>query len=113
MPTIEIPEFRGYNTIYPVLLLNSIMSSEFSLIALNFAANLVNRVGGGVSPAVLPHHRTNGSVYGGSRYALKPVVLGLKRYQTKVLEVGIRKYTVHDVCPGVPPWAALVSCQSP
>ncbi len=25
-----------------------------------------NRVGGGVSPAVLPHHRTNGSVYGGS-----------------------------------------------
>ena len=25
-----------------------------------------NRVGGGVTSAVLPHHRTNGSVYGGS-----------------------------------------------
>jgi len=25
-----------------------------------------NRVGGGVAPAVLPHHRTYGSVYGGS-----------------------------------------------
>jgi len=25
-----------------------------------------NRVGGGVTPAVLPHHRTYGSVYGGS-----------------------------------------------
>ncbi|CDR91587.1 Uncharacterised protein [Ectopseudomonas oleovorans] len=26
----------------------------------------LNRVGGGVTPAVLPHHRTYGSVYGGS-----------------------------------------------
>ena len=26
----------------------------------------LNRVGGGVAPAVLPHHRTYGSVYGGS-----------------------------------------------
>ncbi len=25
-----------------------------------------NRVGGGITPAVLPHHRTYGSVYGGS-----------------------------------------------
>jgi len=25
-----------------------------------------DRVGGGVTPAVLPHHRTYGSVYGGS-----------------------------------------------
>ncbi|RJG14111.1 hypothetical protein D3879_13135 [Pseudomonas cavernicola] len=25
-----------------------------------------HRVGGGVTPAVLPHHRTYGSVYGGS-----------------------------------------------
>jgi len=27
---------------------------------------ICNRVGGGVAPAVLPHHRTYGSVYGGS-----------------------------------------------
>jgi len=29
-------------------------------------AFLADRVGGGVTPAVLPHHRTYGSVYGGS-----------------------------------------------
>src|SRR2546422_4014890 len=31
-----------------------------------------HRVGGGVTSAVLPHHRTYGSVYGGSRSPLKP-----------------------------------------
>ena len=30
-----------------------------------------NWVGGGVAPAVLPHHRTYGSVYGGSCCTLK------------------------------------------
>ena len=30
-----------------------------------------NRVGGGVAPAVLPHHRAYGSVHGGSRGVLK------------------------------------------
>ena len=37
----------------------------------------LGKLGGGVSPAVLPHHRTYGSVYGGSGYALKPEVLVL------------------------------------
>jgi hypothetical protein len=32
-----------------------------------------DRVGGGVTPAVLSHHRTYGSVYGGSGYTAKPV----------------------------------------
>ena len=32
---------------------------------------LTYRVGGGVAPAVLPHHRTYGSVYGGSQRVLK------------------------------------------
>ena len=32
----------------------------------SFLFELQNRVGGGVAPAVLPHHRKNGSVYGGS-----------------------------------------------
>src|SRR6056297_2789369 len=33
------------------------------------------RVGGRVAPAVLPHHRTYGSVYGGSRNVLKTMEL--------------------------------------
>ena len=33
----------------------------------------VDRVGGGFTAAVLSHHRTYGSVYGGSGYAAKPV----------------------------------------
>jgi hypothetical protein len=43
----------------------------------NFAcADLGHRVGGGVTSAVLPHHRTYGSVYGGSRSPLetKPLI---------------------------------------
>ncbi|HEN8712165.1 TPA: transposase [Pseudomonas putida] len=34
---------------------------------------LSDRVGGGFTSAVLSHHRTYGSVYGGSSYAAKPV----------------------------------------
>src|ERR1700675_2754927 len=30
------------------------------------------RVGGGITPAALPHHRTYGSVYGGSRLLARP-----------------------------------------
>jgi len=33
-----------------------------------------NRVGGGVTPAVLPHHRTCGSAYGGSGNTLEATV---------------------------------------
>jgi len=33
--------------------------------AIKWAA-LYNRVGGGLAPSVFPHHRTYGSVYGGS-----------------------------------------------
>ncbi|AVD92391.1 hypothetical protein C4Q27_08145 [Pseudomonas sp. SWI36] len=32
-----------------------------------------DRVGGGLTPAVLSHHRAYGSVHGGSSYAAKPV----------------------------------------
>lgn len=35
--------------------------------------NIWNRVGGGLAAAVLSHHRTYGSVYGGSGYAAKPI----------------------------------------
>jgi hypothetical protein len=34
-----------------------------------------NRVGGGVTSAVLPHHRTYGSVYGGSQSKLEASAL--------------------------------------
>ena len=34
--------------------------------ALELQRLFLDRVGGGVTPAVLPHHRTYGSVYGGS-----------------------------------------------
>ena len=34
---------------------------------------MADRVGGGFAPAVLSHHRTYGSVYGGSGYAAKPI----------------------------------------
>ena len=36
---------------------------------------LKHRVGGGVTPAVLPHHRAYGSVHGGSRSVLKTMEL--------------------------------------
>jgi hypothetical protein len=34
-----------------------------------------DRVGGGLTAAVLSHHRTYGSVYGGSGYADKPLIV--------------------------------------
>ena len=32
-----------------------------------------DRVGGGLTAAVLPHHRAYGSVHGGSGHAVKPI----------------------------------------
>ena len=40
------------------------------------------RVGGGVIPAVLPHHRTYGSVYGGSYNTLKFTVVIKQRHKS-------------------------------
>ncbi|QAY86594.1 hypothetical protein CUN61_22710 [Pseudomonas arsenicoxydans] len=34
---------------------------------------ILDRVGGGFTSAVLSHHRTYGSVYGGSSYTTEPV----------------------------------------
>ncbi|RUJ67278.1 hypothetical protein IPC325_33225 [Pseudomonas aeruginosa] len=33
----------------------------------------IDRVGGGLTAAVLPHHRAYGSVHGGSGHAVKPI----------------------------------------
>ncbi|KAF0146866.1 MAG: hypothetical protein FD187_3182, partial [bacterium] len=40
------------------------------------------RVGGGVTPAVLPHHRTYGSVYGGSGNTLNFMVVIQQRHES-------------------------------
>jgi NAD(P)-dependent dehydrogenase (short-subunit alcohol dehydrogenase family) len=55
----------------PGELLNFSLSEWNRVMAVNFTsyltcAQIVYRVGGGVTSAVLPHHRTYGSVYGGS-----------------------------------------------
>ena len=41
-----------------------------------------HRVGGGVTPAVLPHHRTCGSAYGGSCKTLESLRRREQRHQT-------------------------------
>ena len=54
-----------------------------------------NRVGGGITSAVLPHHRTYGSVYGGSWQAPQPTRCIEQRYQSKTIKIGLRKCRVH------------------
>ena len=54
-------------------ILNQLICFAFGLIQLNgYTIHSYNRVGGGVAPAVLSHHRTYGSVYGGF-YPLLPI----------------------------------------
>ena len=50
----------------------------------------VNRVGGGITPAVLPHHRTYGSVYGGSCRTFEPMILSHQRYQSESIKELLR-----------------------
>ena len=50
----------------------------------------LDRVGGGITPAVLPHHRTYGSVYGGSCRTFEPMVLSHQRYQSKTIKELLR-----------------------
>ncbi len=40
-----------------------------------------HRVGGGVTPAVLPHHRAYGSVHGGSCSTLKFMIVIQQRHE--------------------------------
>lgn len=72
-----------------------------------------NRVGGGVAPAVLPHHRTYGSVSGGSCVALKPAHKGEQRQEAKVLKVFHGKSLIHVCGPAVPPRAMSVCGRPP
>ncbi|GAB6081904.1 hypothetical protein JCM30471_08180 [Desulfuromonas carbonis] len=57
--------------------------------------NIRDRVGGGVAPAVLPHHRAYGSVHGGSQGALKAAVLIGQADQPQVAKEGCRIRFIH------------------
>src|SRR5438876_7486333 len=72
-----------------------------------------NRVGGGVTSAVLPHHRTYGSVYGGSRSPLETEPLIPQRQECTAIKVGFRKSSVHVRSPGIPPGAAPIRRRRP
>jgi hypothetical protein len=54
-----------------------------------------HRVGGGFTSAVLSHHRTYGSVYGGSGYATKPVYRIQYRDQPKLIPQFLRQRLIH------------------
>ena len=55
-----------------------------------FAMRVFNRVGVGITPAVLPHHRTYGSVYGGSCRTFEPMILSHQRYQSESIKELLR-----------------------
>ena len=63
----------------------------------------VHRVGGSLAAPVLPHHRTYGSVYGGSQSTLEPSPLILQRQQSAAIKVGLGEGRVHVRGPGIPP----------
>ncbi|WP_238340442.1 hypothetical protein, partial [Pseudomonas sp. SWRI92] len=50
-------------------------NGPFTLTNRQTQASEQNRVGGGFTSAVLSHHRTYGSVYGGSGYTDKPLIV--------------------------------------
>ena len=54
-----------------------------------------HRVGGGVTPAVLPHHRTYGSVYGGSCDTLESTHCIHYRHQPPSIKEHLRHGLVH------------------
>jgi hypothetical protein len=62
---------------------------------LQFVTKLSYRVGGGFTSAVLSHHRTYGSVYGGSGYTAKPVYRIQYRDQTESIPEFLRQRLIH------------------
>ena len=62
-----------------------------------------DRVGGWVTPAVLPHHRTYGSVYGGSWHTLEPQHRVQYRHQSQLIKASFGQGGVQMRGPGVPP----------
>src|SRR6266705_766450 len=79
----------------------------------NISTTVRDRVGGGVTSAVLPHHRTYGSVYGGSRSPLETEPLIPQRQEFTAIKVGFGKSSVHVRSPGIPPGAAPIRRRLP
>lgn len=67
-----------------------------------------DRVGGGFTSAVLSHHRTHGSVYGGSDYVVKPVDRIQYRDQPELIPQFLRQRLIHMRCARTPPWAVTI-----
>jgi len=70
-------------------------AANYTVHAFAVANTAWDRVGGGVTSAVLPHHRTYGSVYGGSRSPLETEPLIPQRQEFTAIKVGFRKSSVH------------------
>ncbi len=62
-----------------------------------------DRVGGWITPAVLSHHRTNGSVYGGSCETNELMIMVHQRYQTQPVKEFRRQSLIQVRGPGIPP----------
>src|SRR5271156_3377278 len=71
------------------------------------------RVGDQVTPVALPHHRTCGSAYGGSRSALEALHRIEQRHQPHSIEPGLRKGGVHVGRARIPPRATPVGGRAP
>ena len=68
-----------------------------------------NRVGGGLTPAALPHHRTCGSASGGSTDTLESSLLTQQRDQPHACEEDCRQGLVQVRRPGVPPRTTTIA----
>src|SRR6185312_15898973 len=72
-----------------------------------------DRVGGWLTPAALPHHRTCGSASGGSTSTLESLLLAQQREQPQAREVNRRNSLVHMGRSSVPPRATTVHGTAP
>jgi len=68
-----------------------------------------HRVGGRVTPYVLPHHRTGGSVSGGSLNTLELSHRINQRHQTQTIKERLRESLIHVARATVSPRSALVA----
>ena len=62
---------------------------------------------------LLPHHRTYGSVYGGSSRTIEVAVQSDEGWQTELREEGCAIGVVHVAGPGIPPRATAVIGRPP
>jgi myosin heavy subunit len=72
-----------------------------------------DRVGDGVTPVALSHHRTCGSAYGGSLSMLEASLGVQQRNQPELVKEALRIGRVHVTCAGVPPWTTSVARRFP